>query len=144
MSIQPICDFCHKELEDFGGLVFSPPEQQTLDTNQSVEKLHICKTCYGSMKSMFMKAPKDDMTDTSKKTHQPIKLGVYKHSKKGELCRVIGLAKHTETLEDMVVYESLYENTVSKLWVRPASMFTEEVLLNGNYVPRFVFVSENL
>ena len=71
-----------------------------------------------------------------------IPLGIYKHSKKGTLYRVIGNAKHSETLEDLVVYEAQYENPVSKIWVRPSSMFLEEVEINGAKVPRFVFVGE--
>jgi hypothetical protein len=43
----------------------------------------------------------------------------------------------------MVVYEALYNNEKSKYWVRPAKMFDEIVEINGNKVPRFVFVSEN-
>jgi hypothetical protein len=69
-----------------------------------------------------------------------IKLGTYKHFKTGNLYRVIGVAKHSETLEDFIVYEALYENEKSKLWVRPLSMFTEEVEVNGIKSPRFVFV----
>ena len=72
----------------------------------------------------------------------PIRLGIYKHSKKGTLYRVIGIAKHSETLEDMVVYEAQYENPVSKLWVRPAKMFEDEVEVNGEKVKRFIFVGE--
>lgn len=47
----------------------------------------------------------------------------YKHFK-GNLYKVIGFAKHSETLEDMIVYESLRNNT---LWVRPKSMWNEVV-----------------
>ena len=68
-----------------------------------------------------------------------IQPGIYKHFK-GHMYRVIGTAKHSETLEDMVVYEALYENTLGKLWVRPASMFLEKVLLDGKKVQRFTFV----
>ena len=71
-----------------------------------------------------------------------IPLGIYKHSKKGTLYRVIGIAKHSETLEDMVIYEAQYDNPVSKVWVRPANMFLEEVEVEGVKVPRFVFVSK--
>ena len=71
-----------------------------------------------------------------------IKVGLYKHSKKGTLYRVIGIAKHSETLEPMVVYEAQYVSPESKLWVRPASMFEELVEVNGKKVPRFVFVGE--
>lgn len=72
-----------------------------------------------------------------------IKLGIYKHSKTGKPHRVIGLAKHSETLEPMVVYEDMYDNPESKLWVRPATMWTELVEIDGEMKPRFVFVSEN-
>ena len=68
---------------------------------------------------------------------EKIKKGTYKHFK-GDFVKVIGLAKHSETLEDMVVYEH------GEVWVRPLSMFTEEVINpEGNKVPRFTFVSED-
>ena len=63
--------------------------------------------------------------------------GTYKHSKTGNLYRVLGIAKHSETLEDLVVYEALYDNPKSKLWVRPAFMFEEEVEINGEKRKRF-------
>ncbi|HEY0908348.1 MAG TPA: DUF1653 domain-containing protein [Candidatus Paceibacterota bacterium] len=69
-----------------------------------------------------------------------IKPGIYRHSKKGNEYRVIGTGKHTETLESMVVYEALYDNKESKIWVRPEEMFQEIVEVNGAKVPRFVFV----
>lgn len=72
-----------------------------------------------------------------------IKTGIYKHSKKGNLYKVHFVAKHSETLEDVVVYEALYENGTSKFWVRPVSMFEEIVEVNGEKVPRFVFIKEN-
>jgi hypothetical protein len=70
-----------------------------------------------------------------------IKLGTYEHFK-GKRNRVIGVAKHSETLEDMVIYESLYDNEVSKLWARPLVSFLEEVEVNGQKVPRFKFISD--
>ena len=70
-----------------------------------------------------------------------MKSGVYKHSKTGKLYKVNFVAKHSETLEDMVVYEALYESE-NKYWVRPQSMFTEEVEMNGKKVPRFEFIKE--
>ena len=54
-----------------------------------------------------------------------MKTGIYRHSKTGDLYRVHFVGKHSETLEEMVVYEALYDNPVSKMWVRPASMFLE-------------------
>ena len=71
-----------------------------------------------------------------------MKTGIYKHYK-GEEYRVIGVAKHSETLEDLVVYEALYNNEISKLWVRPLIMFKEEVEINGKKMQRFEFVREN-
>lgn len=69
-----------------------------------------------------------------------IKLGEYEHSKSGKCYRVLGVAKHSETLESLVVYESLYDNPRSKLWVRPLAMLAEEVDIDGRKVPRFKFL----
>ncbi len=71
-----------------------------------------------------------------------MKLGKYKHSKSGNFYRVIALAKSSETNEELVVYESLYDNPESKVWVRPLNMFIENVVINGKEVPRFEFVEE--
>ena len=72
-----------------------------------------------------------------------IKPGIYKHTKKGNLYKVHFVAKHSETLGGVVVYEALYENEMSKFWVRPAEMWFEEVEINGEKKPRFEWVSEN-
>lgn len=69
-----------------------------------------------------------------------LKLGKYQHSKTGNFYKVIAIAKHSETLEDLVVYESLYNNPESKVWVRPLKMFLESVEIDGKKVPRFKFV----
>lgn len=61
---------------------------------------------------------------------------VYKHYK-GMMYYVLGIAKHSETLEDMVVYVPLYVNDTASLWVRPISMFTENVTVDGVQQPRF-------
>lgn len=68
-----------------------------------------------------------------------IKLGKYKHFK-GNYYEVIALAKHSETLEDMVVYKALYGE--QGMWVRPASMWNEEVEVDGVKVKRFEYVDE--
>lgn len=65
--------------------------------------------------------------------------GLYQHYK-GGLYWVLGIAKHSETLEDMVVYEpkSAIQNMPdNEKWVRPLSMFTEEIDYRGEWVPRF-------
>lgn len=70
-----------------------------------------------------------------------IKLGIYKHYK-GGMYKVLGLAKHSETLENLVVYEALYDNQTSKLWVRPMAMFEDLVEVDGKQIPRFEFQNE--
>lgn len=72
-----------------------------------------------------------------------MKTGIYKHSKTGKLYRVHFVAKHSETLEDLVVYEALYDNDKSKYWIRPLAMFEEEVVIDGRKALRFEFISEN-
>lgn len=66
--------------------------------------------------------------------------GIYQHYK-GDKYLVLALAKHSETLEDMVVYVSLYDNPESQVWVRPANMFFGTVVRDGKTVPRFKFIS---
>ena len=63
-----------------------------------------------------------------------IQLGKYRHYK-GKEYEVIGVARHSETLEDLVVYKALYGER--DLWVRPAKMFLENVEINGKMIPRF-------
>lgn len=70
-----------------------------------------------------------------------IKPGLYRHYK-GFNYRVIGVCKHSETLEDLVVYEALYDNKRSKLWVRPYEMFLEDVVVDGKKVKRFIKIKE--
>jgi hypothetical protein len=71
-----------------------------------------------------------------------IKLGKYKHYK-GNLYEVIGVAHHSETLEELVVYRALYDSPEygsNALWVRPKEMFSEKVNIDGKEIPRFEFV----
>ena len=63
-----------------------------------------------------------------------IKTGIYKHFKGGRY-EVIGVARHSETLEEMVVYRALYGD--GGLWTRPASMWNETVEYEGKTVLRF-------
>lgn len=60
--------------------------------------------------------------------------GIYRHYK-GQRYRVLGLARHSETREPLVVYQALYGER--GLWVRPAGMFADTVALDGRAVPRF-------
>ena len=68
-----------------------------------------------------------------------IPLGVYRHFK-GNLYEAIAIAKHSETLEDMVVYRALYGER--ELWVRPASMWDEDVVRDGVTYKRFTLIEE--
>ena len=72
-----------------------------------------------------------------------MKLGKYRHSKTGNFYNVLAVAKHSETLEEYVVYECLYDNPRSKVWIRPKAMFEEEVAINGKKVPRFEFIKSD-
>ena len=65
--------------------------------------------------------------------------GLYRHYK-GNNYRVTGLARHSETLEPLVVYQALYGER--GLWVRPAAMFSETVEVDGKSVPRFARVGD--
>lgn len=66
-----------------------------------------------------------------------IKPGKYKHYK-GKEYEVIGIARHSETLEELVVYRALYGE--GGMWVRPLAMFMEEVEVDGVKVPRFYYM----
>jgi len=69
-----------------------------------------------------------------------IEPGIYHHYK-GNDYEVLGVAKHSETLEDMVVYRALYGE--GELWVRPMSMFDELVEIDGKKIKRFEKISTN-
>ncbi|MCI6937674.1 MAG: DUF1653 domain-containing protein [Clostridiales bacterium] len=68
-----------------------------------------------------------------------IKPGKYRHFK-GNYYEVIGIAHHTETMEEMVVYRALYGE--HGLWVRPAVMWTETVDRDGYHGPRFQYIGK--
>ena len=65
--------------------------------------------------------------------------GLYRHYK-NLMYEVLGTARHSETLEPMTVYRALYGER--GLWVRPAAMFAEEVVIAGVRQPRFAWVGE--
>ena len=71
-----------------------------------------------------------------------IRPGIYRHYK-GNLYRVIGIAHHSETLEELVVYQALYESPEfgkDAIWVRPIALFCDMVDWTGKRMPRFTFV----
>lgn len=69
-----------------------------------------------------------------------IKLGKYRHFKGNEY-EVIAVAKHSETLEPMVVYRALYGE--GGCWVRPAAMWNETVERDGKVLRRFTYIGED-
>ena len=72
---------------------------------------------------------------------ETIKPGRYRHFK-GMEYEVVGIACHSETLEEMVVYRALYGE--GGLWVRPAAMWNETVTRDGKTFPRFTLLKENV
>ena len=66
-----------------------------------------------------------------------LKKGIYRHFK-GNKYQLIDIAKNSETLEEMVVYKALYGDC--GLWVRPLSMWDEEVEFEGKKVKRFTYL----
>lgn len=70
---------------------------------------------------------------------EEIRPGRYRHFKGNEY-EVIGVARHSETEEEMVVYRKLYGD--HSLWVRPASMWNEQVKRDGKVQRRFTYIEE--
>ena len=70
---------------------------------------------------------------------EPIKLGRYRHFK-GKEYEVLGVARHSETEEELVVYRALYGDF--GLWVRPVSMWNETIERDGKTFRRFTYIGE--
>ena len=68
---------------------------------------------------------------------QSVPQGIYRHYK-GSLYQVLHTAQHSETQEELVVYRCLYGEY--GVWVRPLSMFSETVEVEGKQVPRFELI----
>jgi hypothetical protein len=90
--------------------------------------LSLTKTCYMIIKELRDNAGREVNVLTE------LAPGKYRHYK-GNDYEVIGCAKHSETLEEYVVYRALYGE--GGLWIRPKAMFMENVTVNGVPVPRF-------
>ncbi|MGP9690176.1 DUF1653 domain-containing protein [Psychrobacter sp. AOP22-C1-C5] len=73
----------------------------------------------------------------SQQNQNSIPQGIYRHYK-GSLYQVLHTAKHSETEDSLVVYRCLYGEY--GVWVRPLSMFTEMVTVDGKEIPRFELI----
>ncbi|MBU0647688.1 DUF1653 domain-containing protein [Patescibacteria group bacterium] len=73
-----------------------------------------------------------------------IKPGLYQHYS-GKQYRIIGEGRHSETLEELVIYQALYDSPEfgpNAIWARPKQMFSENVEIDGKHVPRFQFIEQ--
>ena len=69
--------------------------------------------------------------------------GIYEHYK-GRKYLALGTAAHSETEERFVVYVPLYDSPGPRLWVRPLAMFAETILVNGEEMPRFRYLGQEI
>ena len=83
---------------------------------------------------MFCEEQNLDIIDCMKQIHID---GTYQHYK-GNIYQVMATAKHSETLEDLVIYKSVDEE---KVWARPLEMFLDNVMVDGEEVERFKLVN---
>ena len=82
---------------------------------------------------------KPDAEKEQAEAERKILKGRYRHFKGNEY-EVLFTAKHSETLEEMVVYKALYG--AGEVWVRPAEMWNETVEKNGKIIPRFTYLGK--
>lgn len=67
--------------------------------------------------------------------------GIYRHYK-GKMYRFLRVVRHSETLEELALYETLYENELGAFWVRPLKMFEEVIEVDGKRVARFAYIGD--
>jgi cyclomaltodextrinase / maltogenic alpha-amylase / neopullulanase len=91
-------------------------------------------------RSDLIGAPNQLKNDQPNENPAEIRTGRYRHFKGGEY-QVIGIARHSETLEEFVVYQALYGE--KELWIRPKENFREKVIFEGNERIRFEFLGKD-
>lgn len=89
--------------------------------------------------------PAESISEEDAAIRLQIKIGgIYRSTKNKQTYRVIAIAKHSETLEDLVIYEPhSYKNPLSDVWARPIKMFLEIVERDGVRQPRFMLEEES-
>lgn len=95
------------------------------------------KTAKSSLKLQYVRISITIFLFLGRKMSSNFKTGKYQHYK-GNFYQVEGIATHSETEEKMVIYRPLYGE--GELWVRPLSMFNEQVNVQGKNQPRFAYV----
>jgi hypothetical protein len=78
-----------------------------------------------------------------RQTSMKVQLGKYRHYRTQKVYEVLGQAIHSETYEDMVIYQALYDCEQfgpNRIWVRPATMFFEMVVVENESKPRFEYL----
>lgn len=70
-----------------------------------------------------------------------MKLGLYRHYKGGHY-KVLGICLHSETKEELVLYEPLNKDGATNFWVRPLEMFLEDIEIDGKKIPRFQYIGD--
>ncbi len=81
------------------------------------------------------------MKNKEKRLSPLVKNGIYRHYK-GKNYRLIDVVRHSETLEEMILYETLYDNDLGSLWVRPIEMFLGYIQSEGQEIPRFEYIGD--
>lgn len=79
----------------------------------------------------------DTLPSLSLKAKSIVVGDIYEHYK-GLRYKILGVARHSETLEELIVYQALYGD--GDVWARPLSMFLEDVTVDGKLQPRFIIV----
>jgi hypothetical protein len=87
-----------------------------------------------------METKKDTPQQISSVAKSIVVGSIYEHYK-NKRYKVLSIARHSETLEELVVYQALYGE--GEVWVRPAAMFLENVSIEGKLHPRFKLVQES-
>jgi len=132
-----LLDYCKEEVARRGG---SKIELSIIDDNTRVKDWYTAHGFVHTDTKRYASVPfLVGHMEWVEKSNYPIPLGVYRHYK-GNHYEVLGFARHSETLEDMVIYKALYGERAT--WVRPLSMWDNPIEVNGETVKRFEYIGD--